>query len=89
MTVKVSEPYDPVTRVEYRLCICGTMPRPTPGGVTGNMRLVGRETPMPDLSRYRLKAGRWRPKTKPRVAVDQDNDGIVETVSFKSIHGIR
>lgn len=85
MSVITSEPYDPCIRREYRLCICGVMPR-LRRGASGNATVEGREMAMPDLSRFRLKDRSVRLK---RAACPDPESGPVEIVDFRTLHGIR
>ena len=88
MRVVRSGPNDTEGRVARRFCICGALPKPQQG-VSGNTPLEGRELTPPDLSRYRLKAGRFRMKIKRHKDYDYSDDAAAETIDFKALHGIR
>jgi hypothetical protein len=86
MDVVVSHPHDTSGRREPKLCICGVKPRRR-SGVAGNTPLFGNEiTDLPDLSMYRLKAGRLR--FKPPADFDYGDASTAETISFEDLHGI-
>lgn len=91
MRVVRSAPNDLDGSTATRLCICGVIPAPAPTGhrgVAGNMPLEGRESILPDLSRYRLKARRARIKIKG-AAADYGDAATAITIDFKTLHGIK